>query len=71
MAKITVYPTKENALNIQHPIDGPLKAAGSIWEQDGFTSRMLTDGAVTRDEAKAWQPTKPVDPAARPAHATD
>lgn len=71
MAKITVYPTKENALNIRHPIDGPLRATGSAWEQDGFTARMLSDGAVTQDEAKAWLPTKHIDPAARPAHATD
>lgn len=72
MAKITVYPTKESALNIRHPSDGPLKLAGSQWEQDGFTARMLTDGAVTRDKDAAFKSTKePVDPTLPPPHATD
>ena len=47
MAKIMVYPTHENALVIAHPTDGALSDAGSLWENDGYTARMLADRAVT------------------------
>ena len=53
--KVKVYPTKASALNVTHPIDGRLVAAGSQWEDDGFTARMLSDGIVTL--------TPPVSPA--------
>jgi hypothetical protein len=71
MAKITVYPTKASALNIKHPIDGQLKAAGSQWENDGFTARMLSDKAVTTERTDAHKPARPLtDPNAPPPHAT-
>jgi hypothetical protein len=56
MAKIRVYPTHVNALNVKHPIDGALKHGGSDWESDGFTARMLTDGSVTTNESEACRP---------------
>jgi hypothetical protein len=72
MAKITVYPTKESALNIKHPSSGLLKLEGSQWEMDGFTARMLCDEAVTQVKERAFKSTKePVDPTQPPAHATD
>jgi hypothetical protein len=56
VAKIKVWPTKASALNVAHPIDGKPKADGAMWEQDGFTARMLSDGIMTRDEGKAFKP---------------
>lgn len=71
MTKIMVYPTAQNSLVIRHPIDGQLKAEGSKWEQDGFTARMLTDGAVTSSHNLAWESAEPpADPSAPPAHKT-
>jgi hypothetical protein len=71
MAKITVYATKQSAFNIVHPTDGALKSGGSSWENDGFTARMLSDGALTtianaavESDLPAYDPTKP------PAHYT-
>jgi hypothetical protein len=52
--KTKVYPTSASSLVIAHPIDGKLRAEGSDWEADGFTARMLTDGAVTDDASRAW-----------------
>lgn len=69
MTKITVYPVKAGALNIKHPIDGPLQATGSDWEIDGFTARMLTDQAITKDKAKAMKAPPQAAPTA-PAHKT-
>jgi hypothetical protein len=59
MPKIKIYPRKASALNVRHPIDGALRPAGSLWEDDGFTARMLTDRAVTTEEAAAWQAPAP------------
>jgi hypothetical protein len=59
MATITVYPTKESALNVVHPTSGKLKLAGSAWQMDGFTSRMVSDGIVTLDPDKAWRAPAP------------
>ena len=53
MAKIRVYPAKASALNLRHPIDGKLGATGGEWTEDGFTARLLTDGAITRDAGAA------------------
>lgn len=57
---ITVYPTKASALKITHPGGLKLGIAGSAWPKDGFTSRMLTDGILTTDPAKAYK--APPDP---------
>lgn len=65
MTKIIVYPTKASALNVKHDTDGPLRATGSQWELDGYTSRLLVDGILTRDPAKAYAP----PPAAAPVEA--
>lgn len=71
--QIKVYPTKKNALNLRHPTGGQLQAAGSLWVKDGFTNRMLSDGLVTTDPGKAWQPpadqpsAQPGAPAAQPS----
>ena len=70
MSKITVYPLSENALNIKHPSDGPLVDTGSAWNNDGFTARMITDGAITDDPSKGWTPDVPIDAMAAPAHST-
>lgn len=71
MAKIKVYPTSKTSMVLNHPIDGKLKSAGSEWEQDGFTARMITDGACTVDKGKGWvDDTPPLDPSKLPAHAT-
>jgi len=71
MSKITVYPLSENALNIKHPSDGPLVDTGSAWNNDGFTARMITDGAITADKDKAFKSEKPKpDLSKPPAHAT-
>ena len=52
---ITVYPTKASALKITHP-SGNLKVGvgGSEWPLDGFTSRMLSDNILTRDQALGY-----------------
>ena len=55
MANVTVYPTKASALRIAHPSHGPLRAGqGTVWINDGFTARMLSDGLVTEDVKKAY-----------------
>lgn len=70
MSKIMVYPTHQNALVIAHPSDGPLSDQGSLWQHDGFTARMLTDGAVTTDKARGHISTKPkLDASKPPSHA--
>jgi len=71
MATVKVYPTHPDALNIGHPINGKLRVSGSDWEMDGFTSRMLTDGIITKDETKGWKSTTAgADLSKPPAHAT-
>ena len=55
MAKIRVFPTKASALNVRHGVDGTISMGGSMWEQDGFTSRLITDGILTIDPAKGWR----------------
>lgn len=67
--KIKVYPTSDASLNIKHPADGPLKASGSEWTYDGFTCRMLSDGAVTDQAPSSAAPAAPAAPAASPAPA--
>ncbi len=58
--KRKVFATHPNALNIAHPMDGKLRPDGSFWEDDGFTARMLADGAVTEeDPAKTTPPDSP------------
>lgn len=47
MPKVQVFPTRENAKNITHPLDGVLRDTGSMWESDGFTGRMLADNVIT------------------------
>ena len=47
--KVMVFAVKPSVIGLRHPIDGPLKPEGSLWELDGFTARMLTDGLVTRE----------------------
>lgn len=72
MAKITVYPTKQSALLMTHPIDGKVRLAGSAWEQDGYTYRLITDGILTIDPDRAWrapEPKAPAAPAAAPVAA--
>jgi hypothetical protein len=59
MTTVTVYPTSRAALSIKHPINGALIADGSQWTRDGFTARMLADGAVTLDKDRAWHDTEP------------
>jgi hypothetical protein len=54
MPKVMLWPTKANAMNVRHPSDGLPKIDGCLWENDGFTARMLTDGIFTLDRAKAW-----------------
>jgi hypothetical protein len=71
MAKIKVYPTSKTSMVLDHPIDGKLKCSGSEWEQDGFTARMITDGACTVDKGRGWVDDTPApDPSKLPAHAT-
>jgi hypothetical protein len=71
MAKIKVYPTHENAGAIRHPVDGPLNDDGSMWEEDGFTGRMLADNAVTTDPERGHKYEAPrPDHTRPPAHAT-
>ena len=56
-----VYPAKATAMALNrtrppgHPTAGPLNADGSDWPEDGFTFRMLVQGIVTEDGAKAWK----------------
>ncbi|HEY2210272.1 MAG TPA: hypothetical protein VGH62_01390 [Bradyrhizobium sp.] len=56
---VTVYPTSRAALAIKHPVNGPLSEGGAQWLRDGFTARMLSDGAVTLDKARAWHDEAP------------
>lgn len=69
MAKIQVYAKKASALNIKHPVDGPLRADGSgMWDEDGFTFRRLRDGAITRNQAEAFKvPAPAAQPVDQPA----
>lgn len=59
MSLIKVYPTHPNALNISHPASGKLSEEGSMWLDDSFTARMLTDGAVTTEEPAKVSAAKP------------
>jgi hypothetical protein len=52
--QVKVYATKQSALLIRHPDAGLVQLGGSSWPMDGFTSRMLSDGLLTQDEAKAY-----------------
>jgi hypothetical protein len=61
--KTKVHATHPNSLNIAHPIDGKLKPEGSHWEDDGFTARMIADGAVTTDPPKVAVKPPPPDAA--------
>jgi len=67
MAKITVYPTKASALNVKHPTEGQLKIDGSSWTLDGFTSRLISDGILTEEPAKAYRGPPPSSSTTRPA----
>lgn len=71
MPAIKVYPTHEAALDVRHPISGALSDDGSLWENDAFTARMLSDNAVTADAAGGHKSTRAkVDHGKPPAHAT-
>lgn len=71
MSKIKVYPTHEMALVITHPLDGPLSDAGSLWERDALTGRLLDSNEITTDPARAHLSSREVPDHARPpAHAT-
>jgi hypothetical protein len=52
---IKIFPMVANAMLLKHPTAGALKAEGSDWPEDGYTFRMMSDGAVTEDSAKAWK----------------
>ena len=45
--KVRVFAACESASAISHPIDGRLKDGSGEWEMDGFTARMIVDGAVS------------------------
>lgn len=62
---VKVYPTKRTAVGLKHPHGPVLLITGSLWPQDSFTARRLTDGAVTKDASKVYVP--PVAPASPPA----
>jgi len=70
--KVTVYPrTKNAALAVRHPQDGPLLASGSSWTADGFTARLLIDRTITTNAAEGWKDDRvPYDPTIPPPHAT-
>lgn len=72
MPKIKVYPTQENSFILVHPRDGAISDAGSMWEDDAFTARMITDNAVSTDPARChkFAPDKKRDYSQPPAHAT-
>lgn len=72
MPKIQVFPTHENAHILSHPIDGKISDAGSWWEDDAFTARMITDNAVSTDKLRAhkFDDDKKADHTKPPAHAT-
>lgn len=50
--RIAVLPNKDSAIGMAHPIDGPLKKDGSLWLDDLFTARRLTDGSIIRTPEK-------------------
>ena len=65
--RIAVLPAAPAYVGVlKHPIDGPLKAEGSLWTYDGFTCRMLTDGAIMREpvEPVASEDAQTADPVA-------
>jgi hypothetical protein len=68
--QVIVYPTSKNATNIKHPTDGPLRISGSEWTNDGFTARMLSDGAATLDSTAAYKQPAPGTPAPAAASST-
>lgn len=72
MAKIKVYPVHENCFVLVHPQDGRISDEGSMWEDDGFTGRLLRDNEVTTDTARAhkFADDKKVDYTVPPPHAT-
>ncbi len=61
---VKVYPTKKTAFGLKHPHGPALLITGSLWPQDSFTARRLTDGSVTKDASKVYVP--PATPAASP-----
>lgn len=67
--KVKVYPTAMSSLAIRHPSDGALREGGTIWTMDGFTARMLADGAVTKDKSKAYGKVAQDTPTPAPAPA--
>ncbi len=69
MQHVKVYPTKPSALNVKHPHGPQMTVGGAMWPKDSFTGRRLTDGSVTDNEAKAWEPEPEAAPAA-PAPST-
>lgn len=69
--QIMVYPATKNSLVIRHPISGPLVIGGSLWEEDAFTMRMLTEFAITTNKASGFnEPSALVDITKSPPHAT-
>ncbi len=56
---VKVYPTKKTAVGLKHPHGPALLIAGSLWPQDSFTARRLTDGSVTKDASKVYVPAAP------------
>lgn len=71
MPAIKVYPTHEAALDVRHPVSGPLSDEGSLWEHDAFTARLLSDNAVTTDAKRGHKSERSkIDHSKPPAHAT-
>lgn len=70
--KIKVFPVHENSHVLVHPVDGKISDEGSMWEDDGFTGRLLRDNEVTTDTARAhtFADDKKTDYSIPPAHAT-
>jgi hypothetical protein len=66
-----VYPAHANAMNVKHPSHGALRDDGEPveWEKDGFWARMITDGTITTDPAKAWKTDRKQDTNKLPPHA--
>ena len=50
--RIAVLPAAPAYVGLAHPIDGPLKESGSLWTYDGFTCRLLTEGAILRPRSQ-------------------
>lgn len=70
--RIAVLPAAPAYVGLKHPIDGKLAEGGSLWSYDGFTCRLLTEGAILRKpkeepvEPEADQPA-PAEPLAEAA----